>query len=303
MSRIKQQIFLLGAIMMISIGITAQNTGFKNTTNKMHISSFSVFKPNPKVDEGRWTAKVSNDNLCIQFSDMGSDNPSYLILTCFLLNEFEETPSTNGEFQLKRLAGTMYFGENLFSNNPSGNFKFVRDKEFVSFLEKEGIDTSDEIYYFKLFLGDISKSYIAGIKEMGYSPTIREIGRLAYHDVNLDYLKNMSTNLRNEVSLDMISKLAAHHVTVHYVESLREVGYGNVEPEMIKKLAVHDIDATYIKSLQELGFKNITSNTLKRAKVHGLTPGFVQRAKKKGSEYDDLEDYIKLKKYDKRGTK
>ena len=281
---LKKSIFFVLALVVLPMHIGAQNYGVKNKTNKMHVSSFNVNKPNPSIDEGRWTVNVQNGNLCIQFSDMVSDHrPSYLILNCFESIEFERSNGTNDEFQLKRLAGTMYFDKNVFSDNASGKFKFVRNKQFVSFLEERGIATDDEIYYFKLFLGDISESYISALKHMGYSPTIREIGRLVYHDVGLDYLRGMTTALKARIDLEMMIKLAAHGVGMTFVERLFEVGYGNLPPEMIKKFAVHGVDANYISTMQQLGFNNIDPN---------------KDARTNGRLYQNLEDYIRLKKKD-----
>ena len=159
----------------------------------------------------------------------------------------------------------MVFEGDLSKNKGSGTFKFNRNKNFVSFLEKENIDTSDQIYYFKLFLGDVNENYISDIKKMGYSPTIRELGRLVYHDASLNYIESMSLIYQN-LELDTISKFAAHNITSDYITSFNTFNFDSLDPILIKK-----------------------------AKIHNITPEFIERARIDNYNSNDFNDYIKFK--------
>ncbi len=292
----RQFLFLwILACSMHNQAFTQSGNQNKNATNKMHVVSFSVFERATKVDKGFWTATVDGTKTCIQLMNSQKNAPHYIITNCFSKNDIKSSDDQAENSEIRRLAGTLTFVGDVLKNNGSGTFVFSRDTAFESSLKKLGIDVSDELYYFKLFLGDIQMSYITGIKDLGYEPNLREIGRLAYHDAGLDYIRQISNAFTASPDLEMISKLAANGVSLSYVKSLTELGYTDLQPEMAKKLSALDVDANYIKSFQNLDFAKLELESIKKAKAHKLTADYIVKERKKGNNFERLHDYIRLK--------
>ena len=288
---------ILGLIFMIPLVLIAQ----KNKSNKMNIVTFNKNKNYSDVDKGFWQSSRDGNTITIGLSDnKNSKQQDYFIVNIFEIEEFQNLSNTTTEFELQRLPGTLRFKGSFSKEKGEGTFTFVRDTSYGDFVKEQGLDIKDELYYFKLFLGDISRDYITGIKAMNFKPSMRELGRLVYNDASLKYIQDVNKLFNHQIDLDMISSFASKNVSVDAIKALQDLNVSNMDLEDIKHYAKNDISAEYIAQLQKLGFEDLTFSEIKKAKNHNVTIAFIEKVKRNGEGSNQLSHYIKLKIHNKR---
>lgn len=242
-----------------------------------HGISFSTFNHKAEIDKGIWFGTIERETVCIQLMDSRNrSNPSFMISLCIPVEEF--TLNTAEGFELNKPSGTIKF-QGVFPNDRgNGDFTFVKNRDFEAFLNKEGIiSVDDDRYnYFKLFLGDISKEYVLGLKGHGYQPTLKQLGKLGIHHVDLKYIKSITNTNYKGLELDMILKFAIHDISIDYIKDLEKAGYGNIDANMVKKFAIHDVSIDYINGLSEAGYANLDPNMIKNFAVLDITLDYIQ---------------------------
>lgn len=275
-------------IVLFVIQLSIAQKKVQQRQNSMN-TSFNVFSKFPSVNSGFWFATVEGDDICIQFMDSNTrKQPSFIISNCFPRKEFRGLESSEN-FEFVREAGAINFKGRLFGIKGTGEFTFNKNNDFEDFLRKEGISTEDtnDYYYFKLFLGNVSKDYVLGLKKEGYKPTAKQLGKLGIHNVSLAYIKDLSRIGYKGLELNMLAKFAIHNITIDYINNLAKVGYGNLEANMLKKFAIHSISIDYIKSLSELGYGSLAPDMLKRFAIHNISPDYIKSLAKVG--YGNLD--------------
>ncbi len=260
-----------------------------------HIN-FSTFNHKSDISTGYWFMTLENSMACIQLMDAKNRNtPSFNINFCVPKGDLKSGGDASG-FELVRESGSLRFTGGRLGSKESGDFTFSRNNDFENFLQKEGVQTDegDRYYYFKLFLGDVTKAYVSGLKKEGYSPTLRELGKLGIHQVGLDYIKALSATQYKGLELQMVYKFAIHDVSIAYLNELKAAGYGDLEAGMVKKFAIHNVGIDYINGLSKLGYRNLDPNMLKNFAVHGISLKYIEQLANAG--YDNLEPSM-LKKF------
>jgi len=230
----------------------------RNLTNKMNIISFNKYLPNAKVDEGYFILNSDDDEVCIQMEDEKQRNRKhYMIENCFSTNEIELSGSSTST--VNRTSGTLKFE---LSSVDRGEFTFTKNEDFVGFLRNEGIKLDNDLYYFKLFLGDIDKSYVSDIKALGFQPTITELGRLVWHDASIEYIEEMHQSFPT-ISLSDISMMSAHEISIDFLQGFRALGIDNID--------VH---------------------SAKQAKMKGVSHKMIRDQIRSGKVYSSLKEYM-----------
>ena len=249
-------------LVMIShpnLGISQGGSTAINETNRMHIMSFNKYLPNASVDAGYYSIKKNKQAVCVRMADERNRNEQhYMIENCFDAKEVVHL--SKHSLSITRQSGLLKLNN---SNSDFGTFTFTKDADFLNFLTDSGIEINNDLYYFKLFLGDINKAYISAIIRLGFDPTITELGRLVWHDTSIEYIQKLNL-MFSDFNLNDISMLSAHEITIAYIEELRAIG--------IEKMSSHSI---------------------KKAKQINLTVKTIQKEKKKGNEFKDLDKYIR----------
>ena len=231
----------------------------QNVNNKMNITSFNKYLPNAAVDLGYYISKKDEDTFCIEMVDnLQRKKQHYMIINCFDSNDFQINNNTSS---VQRASGSLTFEGDIQNR---GEFTFLKDANFVQFLEDEGVELNNDLYYFKLFLGDIDRGYLLDIKKLGYQPSITELGRLVWHDASVSYIEEIGTLLPN-LDLSEISMMSAHEISIEY-----------------------------LRGFVDLGFKNLEVNSVKKAKSYGITPQLIEEQNRLGNNFNHLKDYIGL---------
>lgn len=316
----------------LSLFISTSSCAQKNKDKSKHKKersvtniSFNNFSNSPEISKGFWTATKEGNTIYIGLMNSGRRNHGSYHIN-FSVDESEFKRTADG-FELDREAGIMKFEGAFPTDEDTGKFTFTRKADFETFLKGKvlsSIDGDRDYYFFKLFLGDVTRGYVNGLKQMGYQPTMRQLGKLGIHDVNLDYITELKKTKYNDLDLDMMVKWAIHGVSVYYVDQLAKAGYGNMDANMVKKFAIHNITINYINDLSKAGYGDLEANmlkkfaihnispdyinallatkinkpdanTLKKAKIHNVTANFIKRAKNQGHDSNELYDYVKLK--------
>jgi len=298
----------------------AKKRDYRVNTISMNNSSGSL-----KFQNGFWTATKEDGVIHIQLTNSRKSNGSFFI--SFSTDEEELTKNGSASFELNRASGKMVFNGQFPQKESMGKFTFTKNSDFENFLKSKvltNISKSENHYFFKLFLGDVTKSYVNSIQKRGYKPTLKQLSKLAIHDVSLAYIDALErTNYRN-LELDMLIKFTIHDISIDYINELDKAGYGHIDAQMLKRFAIHDVSANYIKDLSAAGYGNLEANMLKRfathninsdyiksllaanisrpsandikkAKIHRVSANFIKEARSKGHNSQELSDYIRLK--------
>lgn len=250
---------------------------FGQKTEKEHDTSYTTFNHRTEINKGIWFGTLEKDNVCIQLMDSKNrSNPSFMIGLCIPVEEFTLN-STEG-FELNKPSGTITFQGRFPNDKGNGDFTFTKNSDFEAFLEKEGISSGgdDRYNYFKLFLGDVSKEYVLGLKKHGYLPTLKQLGKLGIHDVDLEYINSIANTNYNGLELDMLLKFAIHDISMNYIKDLEKAGYGDIDANMVKKFAIHNVSIDYINGLSKAGYSNLDPNMIKNFAVHDITLDYIR---------------------------
>ncbi len=273
-------IFLALAIVQISY---SQSNKHREKNIRKHVSTFinhqgSDFNPTKgfwslnKDEQGDYLQLASHKHSAYNFS-----RNSFFISFGITTSELEAIKRSSNS-SISRASGTLNFKEN-------NSYVFEINTAFKTFLASEGISSDQPYDYLKLFIGDIDKSYVIGIKKRGFLPTMRTLSNLGLHSVGLDYIDDMMS-VYPEIDLNMLKKFKIHNVTKNYIDDLAQLGY-NLEPNMIKKFAIHNISTVYIRDLNNAGYRNLDANMIKKFAIHRVSIEYIEGLSALG--YTDLE--------------
>ncbi|WP_452224991.1 hypothetical protein [Lacinutrix chionoecetis] len=176
------RILLAFIMFLITNFINAQQI---NETNALYVLNWNKLSPKAQVDTGFWSLKKEGILYCITISNSNNKALEYSITNCYLESEVNIT--TNKTFEIDRATGTLKFVKGKDTED-SGTFSFAKDEDYILYLEKENIKLDNDLYYFKLFLADIETPFITQLKNLGFKPTLTELGKLIWHDVSIDFI-------------------------------------------------------------------------------------------------------------------
>lgn len=228
--------------------------------------------------EGYWFAVIKDDKVSFRFSDKKMDdddfesNHSYNGST-FKLSEIGTLPKgTSGTVTISREAGKMKMTGKFEGNTGMGTYKFVADKAYVDFMNKELKETLDEDDQLAFFFINIRKDYLQMLQKEGFT----------------DIEKN-----------DLIP-MAAMKIDGAYIKSIKDAGFKDVDMEKLIPLKALNVDAAYIKEIRDAGYKNVTTEQLVAFKAQGIDKKYIEsfrdlkgdKGDKGGKDDDDDADDI-----------
>jgi len=233
--------------------------------------------------EGYWFAIIKDDKVNIRFSDkkMEDDdfesNHSYNGTT-FKLSELGTLPKgTSGTFNISREAGKMEMTGKFDGNTGMGTYKFVANKAYVDYMNKELKETLDDDDQMAFFFINIKKDYLQMLKKEGF------------------------TNIEKD---DLIP-MAAMKIDAAYIKSIKDAGFKDIEMEKLVPLKALNVDAAYIKEIRDAGYKNVTTDQLVTFKAQGIDKKYIESVREmkgdkgdkgdKGGKDDDADDIVSYK--------
>ncbi len=203
--------------------------------------------------EGYWFAVIKDDKVNIRFSDEKMDDEiesgHSFNGTTFKLSDLGNIPKgTSGTFTITREAGKMEMTGKFEGNTGMGTYKFVADKAYVDYMNKELKETLDDDDQMAFFFIDIKKEFLQMLRSEGYK------------DVTKD---------------DLIPWRPWELMKLIY-QSIRNAGFKDVSLENLVPLKALDIDEKYIKEIRSAGYKNVTSEQLVSFKAQGIDKEYIR---------------------------
>src|SRR6185436_11574923 len=107
-------------------------------------------------NEGYWFAVIKGDKVNIRFSDEKPDSDGFSNNhfggTTFKLSDLGNIPKgTEGTFSINREAGKMEMTGKFDGNTGMGTYKFIADKAYFDYMNKElkeNLDDDDQMAFF-----------------------------------------------------------------------------------------------------------------------------------------------------------
>src|SRR6187402_1582379 len=150
--------------------------------------------------EGYWFAIIKDDKVNIRFSDEKMDDDDFDLksghsfnATTFKLSELGAIPKgTSGTFNITREAGKMEMTGKFESNTGMGTYKFVADKAFVDYMNKELKETLDKDEQMAFFFINIKKDYLQMLKKEGFTNIEKDdLIAMAAMKIDAAYIKSI----------------------------------------------------------------------------------------------------------------
>ncbi len=298
-----------------------QNKERKKVTN----ISISDYWGGVEIQEGFWTATKEKDIIYIQLMNSRKTQGSFFIN--FSVNENELKKNGSSSFLLNRAVGQINFKGQFPTNESMGKFSFQQNDDFKRFLKGKvltNVSEKEEYYLFKLFLGNVTKNYVNSLGQRDYKPTLKQLGKMAIHEVSIEYIDALEKTNYKGLDVDMLVRFAIHDITIDYLDELKKAGYGDIDAQMVKRFAIHGVNMNYINDLSSVGYGNLDANMLKKfaahkigatyiksllttnirkpdandikkAKIHKISASYINDAQRNGHDAKELSYYVKLK--------
>ena len=232
--------------------------------------------------EGYWFAVIKDDKVNIRFSDekMESENLDFkkghsFNGSTFKLSELGTLPKgVPGTFNINREAGKMELTGKFEGNTGMGTYKFVADKAYVDYMNKELKETLDEDEQMAFFFINIRKEFLTMLRSEGYK----------------------------DVTKDDLIPVAALGIDKAYITSIRNAGFKEVSLENLVPLKALGIDEKYITEIRSAGYKDISADQLVSFKAQGIDKKYIESVRQmkgdkgdKGGKDDDADDIVSFK--------
>jgi hypothetical protein len=198
---------------------------------------------------GVWFATIKGDKMSIQFKKDDEDS-NWMNSFDFKVSDFTALPrGENGAFRLVRESGAMNFVGKFDGNKGYGDYKFVADPTFATYLQNEGIKGIDKDDDLAFFLINIKKNYATMLKNNGY--------------------KNLSKN-------DLIGA-AALKVDEPYIRFWKQSGFPSISINDLVSGKALGIDAAYVNEVKKAGYTHLTFNQLVSFKAQGISGNYLAK--------------------------
>jgi len=230
--------FMLMPLFVLIISGLNKTVAVSGTTKSKGKTSLDNFYNDSTVLtklKGSWYASIKNNKIKIEFKiESEKENHTWSSNT-FNLSEFPILPrNSRSDFSLNREAGTLIFNGRFDGVQGYGNYQFIIDKNYLSFIEKQGISNIKADDYISFFMADVKKSYIKFLKNTGFK----------------------------DINKDQIIAMANLNVEADYINYWRKIGYENLDLDQLIALKILKIDTSYINKIRESGYKNLTINEM-----------------------------------------
>ena len=289
--------------------------------------------------EGYWFAVIKGDKVHIRFSDEKLDSEDdYKTKHSyngedFKLSELGTLPKgTSGTFSITREAGTMQMTGRFEDKTGMGTYKFIANKAYVDYMNKELKETLDEDDQMAFFFINIKKEFLTMLRSEGYKDVTKDdLIPVAALGIDKAYISSIRNSGFKEVSLENLVPLKALGIDEKYISEIRSAGYKNITSEQLVSFKAQGIDKKYIESVRDLkgekgdkggkdddaddivsykamnitaeyvnsfkavGLTNIPKEQLVGFKAVGVTPEYIKGWQTLGFKDIDVEDYVGMK--------
>ena len=288
--------------------------------------------------EGYWFAVIKDEKVTIRFSDEKMeddlDTKHSWNGSTFKLSELGTLPKgTSGTFNITREPGSIQMTGKFEGNTGMGTYKFVADKAYVDYMNKELKETLDENDQMAFFFINIKKEFLTMLRGEGYKDVTKDdlipvaalgidkayissIRKAGFNDVSLEnlvplkalgidekYIAEIKSEYKN-ISTDQLVSFKAQGIDKKYIESVRDIKSdknekgdkdGKDDAEDIVSFKAMNITPEYINSFKAVGYNNIPKEQLVSFKALGVTPEYIKSWQDAGFKNIDVDDFASMK--------
>jgi hypothetical protein len=278
--------------------------------------------------EGYWFATIKGDKIQFQFSQTAEQNKHNFSGSSFSLNDFPSLPKVaDADFKLTREAGTMNFNGRFEGNEGKGKYKFVSDKPYSDYMNRELEEKVDDEDMMVFFMLDIKKSHVELYNAEGYTKLDKD-NLISFVALNVDkeFLDGLKANGFTNIDPDELVGARAMSITGEYIKEVRDAGYKDITLEQLVSFKAMGIDKAYLSKVskmksggkeldaddvvslkamgvddqyadqfKQVGYTDISHEDLISMKAVGVTPEFIKGFKSMGYEKTSVEDFISMK--------
>jgi hypothetical protein len=200
-------------------------------------------------DEGNWFATIKDNVVNLRFEKDGDGGHNSSNST-FPLSDFKNLPrDQEGDFTLRREAGSMQFHGKFNGNMGMGTYKFSPDKAFMDDLRSAGIRLNEQQDALVFFMVDLKRTYVTMLKNQGFSSITKdELIPLAALKVDEPFIKLFKVNGFDDMELKDLIPLKALGVDAAYINDIRKAGYKNLSVDQLITLKSQGINGDFLKS-------------------------------------------------------
>jgi hypothetical protein len=255
--------------------------------------------------EGYWFAIIKDDRVNFRFSDEKLENDDFSSHHShggdnFKLSELGTLPrGAQGTFSITREAGKMDLTGKFEGNTGMGTYKFIADKAYVDYMNKELKENLDEDDQMAFFFINIKKDYLSMLKGEGYTDITKEdLIPVAALGIDKAYISGIKNSGFKDVSLKNLIPLKALGVDQKYISEIRSE-YKDVTTEQLVGFKAQGIDKEYISKVRQMNGKNgkdgDDAEAIVSYKAMNITPEFVNSFKAVGMTNLSHQDLVSMK--------
>jgi len=247
--------------------------------------------------EGYWFAVIKDDKVNIRFSDEKMENDDVDFKKghsfsgdTYKLSELGTLPKgTSGTFNITREAGTMQMTGRFEGNTGMGTYKFVADKAYVDYMNKELKETLDDDEQMAFFFINIKKEFLTMLRSEGYKDVTKDdLIPVAALGIDKAYISSIRKSGFNDVSLENLVPLKALGIDEKYIAEIRSE-YKDISTDQLVSFKAQGIDKKYIASVRQMkgdkgskDSKDDDADDIVSFKAMNITPEFVNSFKAVG---------------------
>lgn len=289
---------------LIFNAVQSQNS--LDTNEQRSYNSLFNFNSSDFDPSGLWQGTIEGTEICMVFSkNLAKEkrHESWSSSSCFKKEEFDALPmGQEGEFHLKRDAGQMTLTGKFDKNEGYGRFTFAGDPGFKTYLEQNGLDAPDEAEMIHLFFANITKDYVAYLKQKGFSDFSKDqLMAAAIHGLdkkNIEvYEKEFAANSK-ERTLESMVTMQIHDLSPAYMQSIRGMGFKTATMDDLLAAKIHDITPEYIREIQAAGYKNLNLDDILSFKIHGVDAKYIQYVVQTSGKTPSADEVLSVKIHD-----
>jgi len=252
---------------------------------------------------GLWQGTIEGSDVCMVFNQNLSKEKKrqrWSSSTCFKKEEFDALPTgQEGEFHVKREAGQMTFTGKFDNNEGYGRFSFTSDPGLKTYIVQNGLESPDEESMIHLFFANITKDYVAYLKQKGFSDfSLDNLMAAAIHDLDKESIEAYEKEFAGdpkERKLDNMVAMKIHDLSPAYMQSIRALGFKDASMDDLLAAKIHDVTQEYIREIQAAGYKNLDLEEILSFKIHGVDANFIQSVVKTSGKTPSADDVLGVK--------
>ncbi|WP_184549359.1 M56 family metallopeptidase [Mucilaginibacter sp. FT3.2] len=201
--------------------------------------------------EGFWYANKEGDVLNMDMKIVIKKQDWSYNGFVFPVSAFSSLPLTKqGNFVVKRQAGTILFNGKFEGNQGLGRFKMKFDETYINHLKQAGITIKDEDGLIGLVVNDVKEDYIKLLTDNGFKQlTANQLSTLNFFKVSAADIRFWGHAGFKDLTAKDLQRIKSANIDSSYAIAIRNAGYPNITIEELYRLKADSVTADYIRGI------------------------------------------------------